>query len=458
MSEQLSTKVYVAGSFEAVSEAAMQVWRSSACVATTSDGIRFAGDDEHPGLYLLELTTGSVTNGASTFSYALSQRVPTVLVACSVVGLGLSELTDAQCFWGVSAYIGGVELLSGLTGSLKSSLPTDIAALVDDTAAAGALPRSCIPRLHEFAFERVLQEARARATPCTSPRASGMPMATFPRWTLLTHAVNSQGLAGLESGAELASTSDLPSHHALSVAAAQEYGAGVASWADTLFFGSRTPISDADDADRAPYSSTDVAGWRSRVADILSYIGREDNATSAALIGALCSPNVTFQDGTHPLPWLVAQPLQAPAALQGMHRLIAGARKGTPPYDDEVRGQAIRAVSESGYTPESVRLAERMGWSQGLIASRCLPLKSAPEHAHVAHKLIDTFLCIHGRFKDFPAEVSRTFENASEAVARAFEAKCTEELMCGVINNWSASSKWPANDVLVTTKRRRRLV
>ena len=122
--------------------------------------------------------------------------------------------------------------------------------------------------------------------------------------------------------------------------------------------------------------------------------------------------------------------------------------------------QAIRAIASSDYAVESLRLAERMGWSEGHVVSRCIPLKSAPaqQQLAVADRLFDSLLAIHGRFRDFPAEVSRAFQDGSESVAQAFEAKCTEERMSDVISSWSASSKAPANDVLVVTKRRRRMV
>jgi hypothetical protein len=460
MDESLATKVYIVGSFEAVSEAAMQAWRAGACTEPHSDGIRFVGDDEHPSLYLFELTCGPITGAAASFADGLSKHVPSVLVATSVVGEGFQGLRADQCFWGASGYINGVEILSGLTGSLRSSLPAEIAHLADDSVEAGALPRSVVPRLHAYALERVLQEARGRVTPHANERTSGMPMDTFPRWTLLTHAVNSQGLGGLESGIASLGESKSPAHMLLSAAAAQAYGAGVASWADTLFFGSRTPACDADDAARAPYSTTDVGGWSTRVNSVLEFLGREGNDTIAALVRSLSNPNVSFQDGTHPLPWLVAQKVQTPAALQGMRKLVDAVGQNTLPYDDDQRMQAIRAIVSSGYSVEALRLAERMGWSEGHIVSRCMPLKGAQpqEQLAVASKLFDSLLAIHGRFQDFPAEVARAFQDGPESVAQAFEAKCTEELMAGVINTWSASTKAPANDVPVVTKRRRRMV
>ncbi len=80
------------------------------------------------------------------------------------------------------------------------------------------------------------------------------------------------------------------------------------------------------------------------------------------------------------------------------------------------------------------------------------------EQVKVAGKLMDGFRHIYGCLKDFPAELQRAFEDGTDCVAQAFEAKRTEEIMSSAISNWTASSRGPSTaHVTVVTKRSRRL-
>lgn len=463
----IRSKLFVFGSYEAAAEACMTVWRSDSISDLSSVGVRELDSGAAPGLYVFEGDCGNIAGSVGSFCDALSKQCPSTLVGASIVAWGIRDEGPEHCFWGVSAHIDGAEVVSGITGSLPSSLPDDIAALVDDAKGAGALPRSSIPRLHEYGAERLRQAAIGRlnssAAERTEPTSAGAGRDGFPRWTLLTHSVNSHGLGGFAQGVStLPSESRLLRHLVLSHQAASDFGRGRASWLDTLFCGSRTPSSDDDDITRTPYSSEDVSTWHDCRVAVLQYIGnaREGDWLADALAGSLSSPNVTFQDGTHPLPWLVANGTPDAGSIAGLQRILAFVGTHGIRFKDDVVGQAFRAAAASGHSPDSLQMLLRMGQSSGFVASKSLLTSTRPqaEQVEVAGKLMDGFRCIYGAFGDFPPELQRAFEDGSECVAQAFEAKRTEELMSSAIGHGTASSRAPSTaHPTVRTKRSRRL-
>ena len=458
----MRNKLFVFGTYEAVAEACMKVWRSDGVSDLSSDGVRELDSRATPGLYVFEADCGNIAGSSASYCEALSKHCPSTLVGASVVAWGVRDEGPEHCFWGVSGYIDGTEVVSGITGSLPSSLPADIAALVDDAKGAGALPRSSIPQLHEYGAERLRQAAIDRLKSSAEAAASAVGHDGFPRWSLLTHSVNSLGLGGFEQGlSTLLSDSKLSACMVLSHQAASDIGRGTASWVDTLFCGSRTPSCDEDDGSRIPYSSKDVSIWSDRRVGVLQYIGnaKDDDWVADALAQALSSPNVTFQDGTHPLPWLVAHVTPDADAHAGLKRILASVGTYTGQFDGNVVGQAFRTAAMTGYSPDSLQMLLRMGQSPGFIVSKNLPLSSRPqaEQVEVAGKLMDGFRIIYGRLKDFPVELQRAFEDGTDCVAQAFEAKRTEELMSSAITDWTAASRAPATaHVTVVTKRSRR--
>lgn len=463
----IRSKLFVFGSYEAVAEACMKVWRSDSISDLSSAGVRELGSGAAPGLYVFEGDCGNIAGSVGSFCDALSKQCPSTLVGASIAAWGIRDEGPEHCFWGVSAHIDGTEVVSGITGSLPSSLPNDIAALVDDAKGAGALPRSSIPRLHEYGAERLRHAAidrlNASAAKRAEPAYDSAGRNGFPRWSLLAHSVNSRGLGGFEHGmSTLPSDSMLPPHLRLSHQAASDFGRGTASWVDTLFCGSRTPSSDDDDISRIPYSSKDVSNWHDRRVCVLQFIGNaaEGDWLADALARSLSSPNVTFQDGTHPLPWLVANGMPDASSSAGLKRILGFAGTHSLRFEDDVIGQAFRAAASTGYSPDSLQLLLRMGQSPGFIASKSLLTSTRPqaEQVELAGKLMDGFRCIYGGPKDFPVELQRAFEDGTECVAQAFEAKRTEELMSSAISDWTASSRAPSTvHVTAVTKRSRRL-
>lgn len=460
-------KLFVFGTYEAVAEACMKVWRSDSVCDLNSTGARELDPVSAPGLYAFEADCGNITGSAASFCAALSKHFPSTLVGCSIVTWGVRDEGPDYCFWGTSAHVNGTEVVSGIAGSLPSSLPADIAALVDDSKGAGALPRSSIPRLHAYSAERLRQAAIARLTASTAehpePTATSVGSNGFPRWSLLTHSVNALGLGGFaQAMSTLPVNGKVPAHTVLSYEAASDYGRGIASWVDTLFCGSRTPSSDDDDIARQPYSSYDVSAWNDRRVGVLQFIGNTagDDWLARALAHALGSPNVTFQDGVHPLPWLVARGAPDANSRTGLKRILDAVGTDGLRFDDDSVGQAFLAASRAGYSSESLNMLLRMGRSPGFIASKSLLTSNRPqaEQVEAAGRLMDGFRCIYGSLKNFPDELQRAFENGTPCVVQAYEAKRTEELMSSAISNWTASSRAPSTaHVTVVTKRSRRL-
>jgi hypothetical protein len=457
MQPQLRSKVYLIGTYQAVSEAAMSVWASGVLVNLSSDGIRALDAEAESGcnLHILECTCDQVTGSAGVHCEGLSREFPHVLVGLSVVGSGFDDVRPDHCVWGASAHLGGIEVVAGLTGSLPSSLPPDVAALVDDSAGAGAIPGACVPRLHIHALERFETEARGRLN-----------SVLVERWSPLTRSVAARGLAGFTTGLG----SERSATTRLTMASQSAHKAGTASWVDTLMFASRDSGSTGDHQSvpkdkPTPFSSADVAAWPERHVALLRAVAKADltDKVMGPVVEAITSPWVRFQSGEHPMPWLVTRPIPEgdAAARAGLKKLVDLVGTHGDSYDAaDHLPQAVRAIRLSGFTSESIRLAERMGLSPGHIASRVLPLKSAPaaEQQWAAGRLIDGFKGLYGDIANFPEELARAFADQSEPVARAFESRKTEELMASAIANWRPASGAPSTNVTVTVKRRRSMV
>lgn len=462
MKPSLKAKFFVYGSFEVVAEACMRIWNSTALAGMRSDGIRAVDPVDNVGMYVFECDCDVPTGAPQGFSEALSKECKTTLVGHSVVDLDIRTEGPEHCFWGAGAHIDGTEVLTGITGSIKSSLPPELVALVDDSNDAGALPRTSIPALHDYARLRFQQEAIARVS--TAARSRAEPQASeepgWARWSLLTHSVASLGLGGFSNNT-IPASKPLTLSHILTLEGVKSFRAGVASWADTLFFGSRTPSNDVDDVRRAPYSSLDVSIWDNRRIGMLTYLAtaQDDDQVAAGLVTALSSPHVTFRDGTHPLPWLASFPVRSAAESAGLRKLIAGARQQLGEFNGDVLTHAQRAARSSGYSQESLETLLAMGRSPGYTASVLLPTAGASdaEQLRVGVKLLEGFCGIFGSYADFPTELERAFQDAHDAIAQAFEAKRTEEMMRKTIGDWSATAHASStNGVEVTAKRRRR--
>lgn len=456
---RLESRLYIFGSYEAVCEAAMPLWRSTSLSEPSSPGIRHLNDETHPGLHVLEVRCAAITGSSGAYCEALSKMVPSVLVGHSVVGYGVqNNLRDDQCFWGGSAFIDGVEILTGMTGSHKAALPPHIARLVDDSVDAGTLPVSNVEEYHAFALESCGREAAARVSKSAEQRAqSGMTLPGYPRWSLLTHQANSQGLDGMRHFVEASLGGKAPAHHTLVMEAAQAHRCGIASWADTLFFGSRTTSDDEDGA--AAYATAESRAATGQALAVCAELGQDESPFSDAVLTALAMPTVSFQDDLHPAAWLAELTPTHPDALNALRRIADAVGQTTLQYEEDHKGQAIAAFRTSGFSHQAFRVATRMGTSPGLLLSRSLsgPLASDATHVAVAGKLFDCLLQEYGSFASFPPEVARTFENAHPAVAAAFSAKKTEEQMRDAIHDWKAASRTPAT-VPVVTRRRRTLL
>jgi hypothetical protein len=452
---EMRSKLFVFGTYEAVAEACMKVWRST---GVSSEVVR--------GLYVFEAEFGGIAGTPGGFCMSLSQSYPSIMTGVSVVKRTDSDAGQEHCFWGAAGFINGDEVLSGITGSHPDSLPEDIAAQVADVNGKGALPCSSIPRLHEYGAERLQQAAidhfNAVAAIATETASADTNRHGFPRWSLLTHSVNSLGLGGFEQClSPLASDDPMATESHLIEQVASDMEHKTASWPDALFFGSRTPSCDEDDRLRIPYRSNDVSIWSDRRVGVLQYLGnaRENDHLANALVRSLSHPNVVFQDGAHPMPWLLAHGAPDEDSSAGLKRILDAVGTHHLQFPKNVIAQAFRAAASIGYSQDSLQMLLRMGQSPGFIASKSLLTSTRPqaEQVDVAGRLIDGFRCIYGGLKDFPVELQSAFEDGTDCVAQAFEAKRTEELMSSAISNWTASSRAPSTaHVTVVTKRSRR--
>lgn len=460
MYDRLETRVYLIGTLEAVSEGAMHLWRSTAVDGKHSQGIRALGE-VHKNLFAFDMACNVLGTIPGEFAESTSRRLPGLLVGVSVGGSADQLLPEHQCFWGASAYIDGVEVVSGLTGSREECLPPHLAEQVDSTGSAGALPLTALPELHELAASHFIQAAEDRLVSRNDekPEGGGMPVPGFPRWSLLTHAVNASGLPALREF-DASVTKAYRQSDALVMQAAHAFGHGLAGWPDTLFNGSRTPASDRSDT--APYSSDEVDAWRERAFCVLRELSADETGFGTRVLEALAHPSVSFQDGTFVGSWLATLRPTDEKALIGLRKIASHVGSTMLKYEDDVYASAKAAIAASGYMPEAFDMAARMNkeasFSHAYLVAQCLNSADPSfDHASVANKLFDCLVPYYGSVSRFPDEVAETFLDAHPAVASAFEAMKTEEQMRATLSSWSGAHRAHA-PVSVVVKRRRQQV
>lgn len=436
------SRLYLFGSYEAVVEAAMAVRRMDDLRGLTSSGVK-AIPDCAAGMHEFVGFSDSSGRGLRSVCSELSKSHWTLVVGCSVLGIGFRDIQPDQCIWGAAAYVDGAELLGGLTGSLGSSLPPDIRAKVDNSNSAGALPQSCLPDLHQLAYSRTRAEAAGRLQSAIAARNGSNPRAGFHRWSPLTHAVSAQGLDGFAQRLRTSSLDGAPATWAKkltheAVAARKD---GVASWVDALLCGSRTSDDAHVQSDHDPLSDGDVRHWQFNRYALLRALGQapESDQLANALIESLSSPLVSLQSDQHALPYLVsADGVDAGAggiAAAGLRRLISAAGVNSDEYREDHRNQAVAAVARAGFSADSLRLAMRMGTSPGLLTSKLLLSPGSPEGVKslASSRLLDGLCALYGCINVFPEELTRAFVDAGGPAFGVFDARRTAALMGSII-------------------------
>ena len=450
------------GSYEAVVEAAMAVRRMDGMHGLTSDGVQAIADGPAGMHEFIGYVDGS-DRGLSSVCSSLSKNYWTLVVGCSVLGIGFEDIAPDQCIWGAAAYADGAELLGGLTGSLESSLPADIRAQVDNTNSAGALPQSCLPELHQLAYSRARAEADAKL------QLAIVAGSESHRWSPLTQAVLAQGLAGFGQILQASIVAGAPAIWGKwltqeAVAARKDCAA---TWVDGLLCGTRT-LGDFCvcnvQTEHAPLSDGDVLSWPARRAEILRALVQapDSDHLANAILESLSSPRGTLQSGLHVLPYLIAA--DGPTAgmetvaLAGLRRLINAVGVTSDEYHEDHKNQAVASVAKAGFSADSLRLAMRMGTSPGLLASKLLLSPGSTDGAKVldASQLLDGLCALYGSILDFPKELSRAFSDSSSPVPAVFEARRTAALMGIVIQRASGTDEVAA--VPAQAARRRRSV
>ena len=470
--EALKTTLLVCGSYETVAETAMYLWRRledfvhevlpfhDPLSVMSSRGIRQLNPAD-PSFYSLEVTCLPINKTAGGLCEETSRLYPSVLVGCSVVGTGLYGIPGTHCWWGGVGYIGGSEVVH-FTGTSPRMLPGEIERLIDSSAGDGAFPVAAIPQLESYSRRTLLQEAAARVPEACAERSAAKAISGFPRWSLLTHAVNSQGIGGISIGlrACAGATND---GEALVKAVAEARAGGVASWVDTLFFGSRTPVAADEGRPGRPFSDEDALSWAARWRGVLQNIGRPESGdrVADALAHALSSPLVTFQDGSHPVAWLaqVRFPPEDKDMALGFRRLLKEVTASAAMNGLQQR-EALLAAGFSGCAPQVVRTAIAFCKSPGRVASALMPLSNSSDALKLQRgaQLLNAFGEIYGSLRDFPEELQRAFQDAPPVIAAAYQAKCAEESMRDVIADYSHSHLRPIADAPATAKHRNRVV
>ena len=434
------------GSYEAVVEAAMVARRMDDLQGLTSAGVR-AIPDCAAGMYEFVGYCDSSDRGLSSVCSDLSKSHWTLVVGCSVLGIGFRDIKPDQCIWGAAAYVDGAELFGGLTGSMENSLPPDIRTQIDNSNSAGALPQSCLPELHQLAYSRTRAEAAGRLPSAIAARIGSEPRAGFHRWSPLTHAIAAQGLAGFAQSLRTSNVDGAPATWSkkLTHEATTALKECVASWVDTLLCGARTSDDAHASSEHAPLSDDDVLRWPESRNALLRALGRVPGSDllANAIIESLSSHRVSLQSGQHALPYLVASgAVSADAdAVAGLRRLISAAGLNSDGYHEDHRNQAVAAVAKSGFSADSIRLAMRMGTSPGLLASKLLLYPGASEgvKSMTASRLLDGLCTLYGCINVFPEELVRAFVDAGSPVSTLFQARRTAALMGNAIQEAAGS-------------------
>lgn len=466
MPYDLSNRLLLLGGYEALCEASMQLFRGDSDATFKSQGIRELVEgramevvDEAgavASLYVIEVDIGK---SQVSMAEGLSKSFPTIVVGVSQIGAGFDDMAGDECSWATCSYIDGTRVLDGMSGNTPS-LPAPLDDYRAEAKAYGYFPATRASALHACALERTAMDARPRLAEVARARVAQTPAAErfegFPRWSLLTHAVNSQGLSGFSMALQ-AVAGDKPWAALLHREATAAAPANVAAWPDTLLFGTRSPSSTEDDLSRAPFSDPDRCHWERRWCGILEYIGQPhpQDRVAPALLRALADASVCLQDGSPAVYWLVGLTPSASDARRGISRLVDEVVEGDGAHSIDV-AKLAQTIRRSDYAPDAIRLAHRLGKSVGYMASFLLPSGSygdEHEQQRIGLKLIDAHIKLFGSIKDFPAELQRAFEDARPAVARIYEAKRLEQVMSATIDHWKTSGPASAAAAVVVTKK-----
>lgn len=424
-------RIWILGSCEAVSEAAMLVWRSTKVLKQRASPQGIVRDTS-AGDCAIRFDAEAVGGLGDTLAKQVSGYVPSAVVVTSTVEChSASRAPEGSCFWGASVYRGGMEIHK-LTGAQRTGLPTPIQAAADN----GAIPVGMIETLHTAILEAGRGFSRTGASPA-------------PRWSLIAHAFDAEGPHGLAVAKSLAgSRQRLIEVLIEDLQAATK--AGGASWADTLFFGSGASAERTDDVSPAPYSDADVSWWPQRWERLLAFLGDvQSPPETAALIKALADPKTTFFDGMSVPEFLAGLDVRSPDALAGLHKLAAG--MNLPPGDAR-RIRVAGAPARSGYAPVAIDFASKVVGSYGLVASALRPSTADME---TGLQILNAYRTIFGGLDKLPREVEESFRNGRPEFATAFEALQTEDAMGHAINSWTADRRAPVPAAVVTKKRRR---
>lgn len=294
--------------------------------------------------------------------------------------------------------------------------------------------RAMLPPGHLDVIEKLaltsLQQARAART--TSSHG-------WPRWSLLAHAANAQGVTGLARAMAAAGGGAGDMAAALRAENEQARRLGVASWVDTLMFGEPAPRA-AEPGAVKPYTSVNVDVWAPRQQELLGFIADNQapqaphHDVAAALVQALGDPDTRLQHGLHPVAFLPTARIEALASslhakeLSPALEAIFGAfvaktgAQSLPARDPKLLASTMTAALICSSRYGSLAAAVRSGADAPMLLRS---MADADEFEHTLHGLGQAY----GSYADFPAPVKDEVRRLGGALEAAYTALHTHEAM-----------------------------
>lgn len=344
--------------------------------------------DSAPRYYVLALMLDSEWSPSEILLEQLSFQFPDV-----VVGDVYSESTAP--LWGAVAFAGGRKILNAEADDApgqkawKERYASASLEQLDglDRESDAALDAWGLSQLHDVAVAKL----DARQAERVAGIAGRLRQHGWPRWSLVAHAANAEGLIGLK-GAFL----QLETSEQMAAVLVAEYEASaelrVASWVDTSLFGDATPAlpleEDLDMHTGGSYAALSLEGFRDRHLELLTAIGQtastsaEADPLAHALLDSLSNPDLRLVCKLHPVVFLAA----SAAAAQADGQLCSAAAGGIELLVSRLAARIPRladATTLSQSSSDDLRESDPMLRSVLALASmdRACPSQLKPAYA-----------------------------------------------------------------------------
>lgn len=274
--------------------------------------------DGAPRHYALALEFKTAWGPSDELLKMFSSQFPDV-----VVGVVYDEAMNS--IWGAKAFAGGKQILDATTDDVPTDPSWEKRYEDADEDLTGELWEELDGLRDAWGLDHLRDVSVKQLDARQVERATGIQGRLkehgWPRWSLVAHAANAEGFAGLK-GAFL----QLDTAEQMTAALEAEYLAAtelkVASWVDTALFGDASPAlpleSDMDMQVGGSYAALSLESFRDRHLELLGAIGQtttdgpEAAPLAHALLASLSNPDIRLGCSMHPAVFLAAS---AAAAL-----------------------------------------------------------------------------------------------------------------------------------------------